>query len=171
MREYLCGSEHKLQGGIWLTYREGRYQMPKYHFPKNSQCLVILQPQLFLIKTKIPRLSEGVPWIVNLDNIWLLFLIRDVNFCWSRWWSIIIKISLFVLSSVWSLCASLPVPSFIPRMFVLVMRIFERLLLPEKGFFFFDIMYGRDKPAWRLCWARCACAWCRGCWCSSCCKR
>ena len=30
---------------------------------------VILQPQLFLIKTKIPRLSEGVPWIVNLDNI------------------------------------------------------------------------------------------------------
>ena len=25
-------------------------------------------------------------------------------------------------------------PSFIPRIFVLVMRIFERLLLPEKGF-------------------------------------
>ena len=31
--------------------------------------LVILQPQLFLTKTKMPRLSEGVPWIVNLDNI------------------------------------------------------------------------------------------------------
>ena len=38
-------------------------------FSHKLWTLVILQPQLFLTKTKMPRFSEGVPWIVNLDNI------------------------------------------------------------------------------------------------------
>ena len=42
--------------------------------------------------------------------------------------------SLFVLIIVRSFCASRSVPSFMPRIFVLEIRIFERFLLPEKGF-------------------------------------
>ena len=50
-------------------------------FSHEFLMLITLQPQLFLTNTKMPRLSEGVPWIEYLENICLLFLVRDASFC------------------------------------------------------------------------------------------
>ena len=50
-------------------------------FSHEFLMFIILQPQLFLTNTKMPRLSEGVPCMVNFDNICLLFFVRDASFC------------------------------------------------------------------------------------------
>ena len=42
--------------------------------------------------------------------------------------------SLFVLTTVLSFCSSRSVPIFIPRMFVVHIRILDRDLFPESGF-------------------------------------
>ena len=53
-------------------------------FSQEFFIFVTLQPQLFLTKTRIPRLIEGVPWMVNLESICLLFFEKDASFCVSR---------------------------------------------------------------------------------------
>ena len=50
-------------------------------FSHEFLMFIILQPQLFLTNTKMPRLIEGVPYMVNLERICLLFLAKDANFC------------------------------------------------------------------------------------------
>ena len=116
-------------------------------FSQEFLIFVILQPQLFFTKTKIPRLSEGVPCMVNFDKICLLFLVRDASFCWSRWWSTSIRISLFVLMMVLSFCSSRSVPIFMPRMFVVHIRIFDRFLFPESGFIVLSVCVGCGREA------------------------
>ena len=60
----------------------------------------------------------------------------------------IISISLFVLMIVPSLCSSRSVPIFIPRIFVVHIRMFDRFLFPENGFIVLCVRFrcGREGP-------------------------
>ena len=49
-------------------------------FSHEFLMLITLHPQLFLTNTKMPRLSEGVPWIEYLENICLLFFSKRCKF-------------------------------------------------------------------------------------------
>ena len=60
----------------------------------------------------------------------------------------IIIISLFVLMIVPSLCSSRSVPIFIPQIFVVHIRRFERFLFPKNGFIVLCVRFrcGREGP-------------------------
>ena len=52
--------------------------------------------------------------------------------------------SLFVFMIVPNLCSSRSVPIFIPRIFVVHIRIFERFLFPRNGFIVLGVGGGRE---------------------------
>ena len=55
--------------------------------------------------------------------------------------------SLCVLMIVPSLCSSRSVPIFIPRIFVVHIRIFERFLFPKNGFIVLCVVCGGGREA------------------------
>ena len=54
-------------------------------------------------------------------------------------------ISLFVLMIVPSLCSSRSVPIFMPRIFVVHIRMFESVLFLENGFIVLCVGFGRGR--------------------------